>query len=291
MESKELLQEFLLETLNISAEEVAALYNTDGKLKDDAKQTILNLDAERVKTLKSTTTKITETDAYKKATADVMTKFENDFKTKTGFKSDKKGVDLVLDYATEKAKANGEVTEDVIKKHPLYLTMQEQKDAEIKKALEEGETKLTGFQKELSKKETFNKVSSEASKIFHSLKPILSKDPVKAKTQEEDFIAKFRDFDFEIQGERIVVLKDGKVLENANGKTVAFENLIKETGLKYFDVHIVDPKQNAGNHTTNAGDKKVYDVPKTQEEYEKLISDSSIPLETRNEMAKAYESK
>jgi hypothetical protein len=289
MDSKELLIGVLSKTLNIDETGVASLFNEDGSVKDEAEQTILNWDADRIKGLKSSSTKTAFDDGFKKAQSEVLSKFENDLKAKTGFKSDKKGIDLVLDYAASQKPADA-VTEDVIKKHPLYLSTVENLTKQVEEAKTEGETKLNQFKSEINKKESFNVVKQKALEIFHALKPVLSADPIKAKKQEELLLDKFSSFEYEIQGDRIVVLKDGKVLENQQGHAIAFDKLVKDTANDYYDFHKVDNKTSPG-HKNTAGDNKnafTFEIPKTDEEYAKMVTDKSIPVEQRLEIDKAY---
>jgi hypothetical protein len=278
----------LVDTLNKTEVEVASLFNEDGTMKPEAKTTILEWDSERVKLLKSGTTKTAFDDGYKKAQSETMSKFETDLKTKTGFKSDKKGVDLVLDYVAAQ-KPVDVVTDDVVKKHPLYLTLQEQSQVSIDAAKTEGETKLKQFQSEISKKESFKTVEQKALEIFHAQKPILSKDPIRAKAQEKLFIDQLKGFDYEIQGDRIVVLRDGKVFENNQGHAVAFEKLIKDTTTTNFDLHTVDPKSTPG-HKNNPDPNKTFnfEVPKTDDDYAKIMSDPSKSLEERLAIDEAF---
>jgi len=257
-----------------------------------AEQTILDWDAARVKELKSTTTKTAFDDGYKKANSEVLAKFENDFKTKTGYKSDKKGLDLILEYAGSIQTKDGAITEDAIKKHPLYLSLQEEKETAVKDALTQGEEKLNQFQTEIKKKETFNSVAQKALEIFHSAKPVLSSDPIKAKKQEELFLRELKAFDYELQGERIVVLKEGKVYENQNGHPLKFDDLVKTTANDYFDFHAADKKQNAGNGGNQGDNKKTtftFDVPKDAAEYAKAISDPNKSLEERQAIDAAFQ--
>jgi hypothetical protein len=288
-EIKEIFTGVLSETLNLDENGVASLFNEDGSMKDDAKQTVLDLFAKRVSDLKSGSQKTAFDDGYKKAQSEVLSKFESDFKAKTGHKSDKKGIDLVLDYANT-AKKEGELTDDELKKHPKVLTWLEEKDQAIEAAKADGETKLSQFQKELNKKETFGKVSTSVLEYFHKMNPVLSSDPVKRKAQEELFVERFQGYDFEIQGERILVLKDGKAIEDTYGKVVTLEKMVKDTAGKYYDFHAADPKKNAGN-----GDdpkKKVtpvnITVPKNDEEYTAALFDKTKTIEEKNMIKEAY---
>lgn len=288
---KDFLSGVLSELYNIDQNGVTSLFNEDGTVKETAKQTILDWDAERVKTLKESSKKQYIDEGHGKAQREILTKFENDFKAKTGFKSDKKGLDLVLEYAASIQTKDGNITEDAIKKHPLYLSLQEEKDKAVQDAITQGEEKLNQFQTEIKKKETFSAVAQKALEIFHSAKPVLSSDPIKAKKQEELFLKELKAFEYELQDERIVVLKDGKIHETKNGHPFKFEDLVKTTANDYFDFHAADRKQNAGNGNQGGkGDKTfTFDVPKNAEEYAKAISDPNKSLEERQAIDKAYQ--
>lgn len=283
-ELKDVLNGVLSKTLNIDETGVASLYNEDGTIKDDAVSLIENWDKERIKRIKSESSKNFFDDGYKKAQSEVLGKFESDLKEKFGIKSEKKGTELILDYV-QSLKESG-VNDDVVK-HPLYLTLQERMEQEITKVKSEGEQRLTEFQKEMSRKETMKTVAEKALELFHGLKPVLSSDAIKAKKQEELLIDKLTGFEYELQDGRIVVLKDGKVLEDAHGNRVAFDKIVKELTTTYFDLHVTDPKGSPGNKT---GQTKTFnfEVPKNDAEYARVMSDKTIALEERLAIKEAY---
>lgn len=291
MEIKQFLTGVLSKTLNIDETGVGELFNADGTVKDDAESIVLGWDAKRVNEIKDASKAQYLDDGYKKAQSEVMTKFEESLKIKTGFKSTKKGIDLVLDYAGSLKPAGAEVTDDVIKKHPLYLSLQEEKESAVTAVKTEGEKALNDYKSEISKKETFGKVSQKALELFHQEKPILPSDPIKAKKQEELFLQQFKGYDYEIQGDRIVVTQNGKVLENAQGHAVKFENLVKETAGTYFEFHASDRKAAPGNSNGNGNGNTgnfTFDVPKTEEEYIKMLSDPKLTLEQKNAVDKSW---
>lgn len=291
MEIKEFLTGVLSKTLNVDENGVASLFNEDGTIKDTAEQSILEWDANRVKDLKTATQKTAFDDGHKKATSEALSKFETEFKTKTGYKSEKKGIDLVLEYANSVQPKEGAVTEDVIKKHPLFLGLQEEKDKAVQEAITNGETQLNQFKSELSKKETFGKVSNKALEFFNALKPVLSSDPNRRKAQEELFIERLQGFDYEIQdGERVVITKEGKLYEDAHGKAFTLDRLVKETATKYYDFHAVDGKQNAGNGKDGGkpGSSINVVVPKNDDEYMAFLVDNTKSTDEKNAVKEAY---
>lgn len=297
MDAKELIAGFLSRTLNIDDKGVAELFNSDGTVKDEALNSLLAKDADRVKLLKPDTKKIAD-DQYKKGVRETMEKFESEFKDKTGFSSDLKGIDLVLAYAETKTVSTAEITDDAIKKHPIYIAAMDKLKLESKDLLKAKEKELEDFKNGISKKETFSKISAKAIEIFNTFKPILSKDPVKAKNQMDDFIEKLKGYEYEIQGEdRIVVLKDGKALEDVHGHAIGFDAIIKTTADKYYDFEKTDDRQGTGNgqEKDDKGNpiKKKFEVvvPKNEAEYMAAITDQSKSVEERTAIKEAYAQK
>lgn len=291
MTEKELLAGFLSKTLNMDAAGVASLYNEDGSLKPNALTMLEEKDIERVKKLKPDETAIFN-DAHKKAKAEILKGLEKEFSDKTSFKSDKKGIELFLAYAEDqRKKAGDQLTEDEIKKHPLFISTVDKLNEEKTKAIEAKETEFNTFKKELSKKETFSSVSQKALEAFHALKPILSKDPIKAKAQEELFIKQLQGHDYEIQGDKIIVLKEGKVLEDPHGNRIPFEKIIRQTAETYYDFHVTDPKSSPGNGKAEpSGQQQKFQVvvPKNEQEYAKAIIDKTKTVEERKAIQEAY---
>ncbi len=288
---KELLSAFLSKTLNMDESGVASLYNEDGtELKSDALETLLKSDVERVGKLKPDTKKFFD-DGYKKAQSETATKIEKEFQEKTGFKSDKKGVELFIEYAAQKHDG-GDISEDAIKKHPLYISTVDKLSNEKETAVSAVQGEFDKFKSELSHKETFATVASKAMDLFNGLKPILSSDTSKAKNQLEDFVSKLKGYEYEIQGDKIIVLKDGKVLEDGHGNRRPFDQIVKETANRYYDFHAADARRAPGNGKDDKGNEKIkFDivVPKTEQEYAAAIADSTKSLEERGAIKEAYQ--
>jgi hypothetical protein len=291
MTEKDLLTGFLSKTLNMDESGVTSLYKEDGsELLPDALDTILRLDVERVQKLKPDTKGVFQ-DGYKKAKLEVLNDFEKEFKEKTGFKSDKKGVDLMLEYASKQSQ-NGELTEDVIKKHPLYIDTVERLTNQMEDAIKAEQNKLTEFQTGIKKQETFSSVANKATVIFNSLKPILSQDPAKAKNQMDDFVNKLKEYEYEIQEDRVVVLtKDGKVLENSHGHRIAFDDIVRQTAERYYDFHKAEGRTSPNNQGQPQTKPASIKVPDNEEEYVKVLNDPAIKLEDKAAIKEAYHEK
>lgn len=291
---KELLSAFLSATLNMDEAGVASLYKDGGtELLPEALDILKAKDVERVKKLKPNTQEFID-NGYKKAQSEIMSKLEKEFKEKTGFSSEKKGIDLFVEYAESKIQST-DVTEDAVKRHPIFISSIEKLTKEKEEAVTAKQKEFEDFQNGIKKRETFSSVANKATEIFNALKPVLSQDPGRAKNQMELFVDKLKDFDYEIQDERIVVLnKDGSVFEDSHGNRIQFEKLIKDTASKYYDFHVAEKRTTPNNGAEvgkTAANTLNIQVPKNEAEYAAIIADSSIPLKDREAVKEAYASK
>lgn len=293
MTEKELVTGLLSAAYQMDETGVASLYNEDGSLKDDALDNLKRVDAERIQKLKPDTKKFFD-DGYKKATSESLTKYEQSIQEAFKIKSDKKGIELISEIISAQAKANGtELNEDAIKKHPHFISTVDRLSKEKEEAIKTEAEKLTQFKTEIEKEKTFNSVAEKAMGIFTGLKPILSQDAGKSKNQLADFVHKLKSFEYQYDSENdlIVVLKDGKVLEDKHGHRIPFEKVVKETAEKYYDFHVTDPKNSPGNGKEKNSNQKglILEAPKNSAEFTKTLGDSSIPAKDRLEYKTKYE--
>ena len=74
-----------------------------------------------------------------------------------------------------------------------------------------------------------------------------------ADNQVKFFVNTLKDFKFDVQDERIVVMdKDGKVLEDGHGNSRSFEDIVKETASGLFEFRA----NNGGSGSGNASNHK-----------------------------------
>jgi len=289
MEIKEFLTGVLSKTLSMDENGVASLFNEDGTIKDESLQAVLDLDVKRIAGLKPDTKKLFD-DGYKKAASEVLTKRDKELQEKFGIKSDKLGIELVNEIIAEKVKSSGaELNDESVKKHPLYIATVDKLTKDKEDAIASESSKLTTFQTELKRKETFNNVANKAMSYFNSLKPILSSDASKAENQRALLTEKLSGYEYDIQGDKIIVLKDGKVLEDDHGNRIPFEKVVKQTAESYYDFHVTDPKSAPANgkQTPNGTSvKSTLEAPKSHQHFIETIGNSKIPAAERI----AYES-
>lgn len=247
------------------AEVREALYEKDSegneKLKENFTEFIYSWDADRIKRYKDDTTKKYD-DGYKKATAESLSKAEKEYRDKYGITEDKKGIELIDAIVAKHAGTGGKrVTDDDIKRHPLYLELENSvKDKYVPKSEYE---KVTGefdsFKTGIEKDRMRQNIKARAETIFNSEEFVLSADPGRRLTQLRDFYndlnSRFDHAELSDSGEILALVKDGKRLEDAHGNPIKFSQLVNSVADSRFDRKQQDPKGGGGNKN-NPGNQK-----------------------------------
>ena len=259
-------------------------------------QKLLDEDAQRVENIKkSVDKKDAFQDGFKKAKSEVLTDFEKGLKEKFGVESDKTGLELVEEVVSKKSEGGqgGDVTEDAIKRSKVFQDMESNLKKQITTVKTEYETKINEIQDGYKAEQTFSNVSQKALQIFNGLNPILPQNKTVADNQVKFFVNTLEDFKFDVQDERIVVMdKDGKVIEDGHGNSRSFEDIVKETASGLFEFKANNGGSGSGNGGQGqggSGSSYAGNVPKTFEELEKVMSDTSISIEDRSNIMAEYE--
>ena len=257
---------------------------------------ILEIDAQRVENIKkSVDKKDAFQDGFKKAKSEVLTDFEKGLKEKFGIESDKTGLELVEEVVSKKSEGSqgGDITEDAIKRSKVFQDMESNLKKQITTVKTEYETKINEIQDGYKAEQTFSNVSQKALQIFNGLNPILPQNKTVADNQVKFFVNTLKDFKFDVQDERIVVMdKDGKVIEDGHGNSRSFEDIVKETASGLFEFKANNGGSGSGNGGQGpggSGSSYAGSVPKTFEELEKVMSDTSISIEDRSNIMTEYE--
>ena len=256
---------------------------------------ILEIDAQRVENIKkSVDKKDAFQDGFKKAKSEVLTDFEKGLKEKFGVESDKTGLELVEELVSKKSEGGqGDLTEDVIKRSKVFQDMESNLKKQVTTVKTEYETKINEIQDGYKAEKTFSNVSQKALQIFNGLNPILPQNKTVADNQVKFFVNTLKDFKFDVQDERIVVMdKDGKVIEDGHGNSRSFEDIVKETASGLFEFKANNGGSGSGNGGQGqggSGSSYAGNVPKTFEELEKVMSDASISIEDRSNIMAEYE--
>ena len=249
---------------------------------------ILELDTQRVDKIKTSGGKDgTFQDGYAKAKKEVLSDFEKQLKETFETESEKTGLDLITEILTAKtseAGKKGQLTDDDVKKHPVYQAAEKAFKKQLTDKETEYKTKLTEVESAAKKAQTFSSVKDNALAILEGLNPIYAKNPKVATTIKNQFLNELQGFEFEGQADGSwLVTKDGKVVEDGHGHSKSFEDIIKETSESYFEFQENNGGQNAGNENKDNGSGGNVTVPKfkNQAEADAYAANESIPLEQR----------
>ena len=273
------LNGFLSKTLKMDDEELASLYNEAGEL--TSLTAAEKADTSRVAKLKE------ENDSqYKRGQKEVATKFETKLKEKYGVSSDETGVDLVdFILTTELEKVKGKGDEDITA-HPEYLKLKSESDRMLKAKDKEWQKKIEELESKHTRESMFAKVKDRAFAELDNLRPILPEDAKKAQKWKEKYIEDFRAYDFTEQDGMIVVLKDGKPLQDSHGYNKSFADLVKETAAEIFDFQTAESRTSAANQQTQSN----FAAPRNEDEFIQKMREAKTPEEQAKVM-ESYQSK
>ena len=298
---KTIITGLLSKAYNYDNGKIAELFKDGETELSEEKQTeilnkILEIDAHRVENIKkSVDKKDAFQDGFKKAKSEVLTDFEKGLKEKFGVESDKTGLELVEEVVSKKSEGGqgGDVTEDAIKRSKVFQDMESNLKKQVTTVKTEYETKINEIQDGYKAEKTFSNVSQKALQIFNGLNPILPQNKTVADNQVKFFVNTLKDFKFDVQDERIVVMdKEGKVIEDGHGNSRSFEDIVKETASGLFEFKANNGGSGSGNGGQGqggSGSSYAGNVPKTFEELEKVMSDTSISIEDRSNIMAEYE--
>ncbi len=273
------LNGFLSKTLKMDDEELASLYNEAGEL------TSLTA-AEQADTARVTKLKEDQASQYKRGQKEVASKMEAQLKDKFGVDSDLTGVELVdFILTTELEKVKGKGDEDITA-HPEYLKLKSESDRMLKAKDKEWQKKIEDLELKHARESMFSKVKERAFAELDNLRPILPEDAKKAQKWKEKYIEDLRAYDFTEQDGMIVVLKDGKPLQDSHGYNKSFADLVKETAAEFFDFQTAESRSSAANQQTQSN----FAAPRNEDEFIQKMREAKTPEEQAKVM-ESYQSK
>lgn len=237
-------------------------------------------------------------EAYKSAERKIKGDIQQQLKDKFSLESDSDQLDDLIDEVqtklTKTAGKGDKLTDDDVKKHPVYVNAEKQWQKQAKEAKDSGEKALNDFKAQVEGEKVFGDVSKEALSIFDKMNPVLSSDAGKAAKQREMVTRMLSDYKYErIDGVTVITDKNGNVVEDNLKNKVTLEAHVKSLVEPYFDFNVADPRKapnggnggNGGSGGPGAGAMKYTGtLPKTKEEAAAMVVDGNISLEHRQEI-------
>ena len=316
---QKIIEELLGKLFKMSSEEIAEILKksdgTEGIDEEKVLKIILDKDKDRIAKIKGEGPKWD--DAMKKATREVWSKVEKELKEKFDIESDLQGdelIDFVANDSKEKlgkaaeageGKKPAEMTEDEIKKTPVYIKAEkafkkslEEKDADKDKSLKE-------LQDSFTQKENFSKVRNAALSKFRKIENvILPSDAEKAqKMIDRLLLDQLAPYDYQIDdnGKFLILYKDGdkkgKRVEDAHGNAMEFDDLIEGITKSNFELKVSTDRKSPGNGKDKNNDaggdetkKKKYTgkAPGSKQDYLALLTSNDLSSEQKLEVKSTY---
>lgn len=246
---KSLLVGFVSKTLKLDEATVTSeLFESEGdtlKVKEGALDFLTAKDADRISGFqKNLKDKFQE--GYQKAKKEERSALETEIKEKFGVTSDAIGVELISEIVAANAKG-GEVTEEVVKKHPAFIKRE-------KELMKEKDDALNEFKSAQEREKNAGLFKSKSLEILKSQKPVLSQDPVKAENQMKMFSMLLDGEKYEVndKGEFILLNADGTRMEDKHGHAIMLEDRVKSLAGQYFDFAQAD-NRSSGDDPSKKG--------------------------------------
>lgn len=277
-----------------STEELAAKLGADDADTADISgelATVLATHKDKVKTQKGAD----NSDGYKKATREVLSKLEGDVKTKYGVSTDKTGLELIDEIVTAKTADPGTVSDEVVKKHPAYLAMEGSVAAKVSEATKVADTKLTELAKSYKRRDEFQTVKDKALAEFDKLNPVLPADTGAAQKRRDRFVKDLEqatNFELTAAGEVLLLKADGSGrLEDEHGNPAKFADHVKALAVDAgFEFRTATDRSSSGNNQSTdppASDKKFKGaLPGKGDEnsYMKILADPTVDTDAKQEV-------
>lgn len=295
MEIQKILTGVLAKTLNLGDGEIAELIKDgEGVKESDVIQKILDLDVQRVEKIKTSVDgKEKFQDGYKKGKEESLSKLEKQIKEKYGIQSEKLGVELVEEIITENSKPV-ETDEETVKRSKTYQDLETRLKGELKTQKETYEQQIADINSQTQREKTLSVANKKALDIFAGLEPVLPTSKQVADNQIGWFLKSMEEYDFDVQDDRIVVMKDGKVVQDGHGNSRTFDDIVKEKAGKFFEF-----KKNNGSGNDGGGGNppavnpdgypEGVQKPKNLDELTAILNDPAIDSKAKVVVAETYD--
>lgn len=290
---KNLLFGVLTKTLNVSEQELTDLLyqkaddSDEMILKDGALDEILGMDEDRVKNIQANVKPKKEVleEQYSRGKKETMEAFEKEVKEKYSLESDKIGIELVEEAVSSQVKTKPKLTDDDVKKHPVYLELE--KNSVTKEQYETLKGEFDGFKKNQEKSKKLLEVNEFVLRELELLKPVVSENAEVRINRQKDFLKKFEQWDYQLQdgSDPLILDADGNRIEDGHGNPVAWKDFVKKNASLYYDFKVQDGKGSSGSGGDEGEKFKGIKVPGSKEEYSQMIQDEQDP-EKRIEIRK-----
>lgn len=249
MEIKDFLTEVLGKTYKMPADKVAALFNADGTIADNAKDSLYAAHQAIVQEFESRE-KVAQDNGYKKAQSEILDMKEKEIKQEFGLNGSKSRglLEIVKEIAAQATSKGSTIDADKIKLHPEYIKLQDDSKAAMEKIAKEWEEKYNNREAEITGEKTFTEISKKADAYLSGFG--LPEDEKLSAKQKSWLYNELKQYKFTPNGDDYVITgPDGKVVNDNLGHRKNFETLVNELAAGYWPKK--DGKERSGSGAQN----------------------------------------
>lgn len=256
--------------------DASKLFTEEGTPVDGALETLKQKDVDRIKVFADAKTAAHEK-GYSKAKGEVLATLESDLKGKHNVTSDKKGIELVeeiISIVSQKKSGSADPTDDQIKRHPLFIALQLDKDKEVKAVKTEMQKKIDDAENNFRKKATFDTVKEKAIAELEELGAIESDVPSIRDYHRGVMLRELEQYEYEnMDTDSPIIKKGGELLTDDHSKTISFKELLANTAKKMYKFQAAEDRSSGGDNPKSKGQvsKIVIKKPKTEAEFQATL--------------------
>ena len=296
--SVKILDVLLQTAYNLPENKVATLYKVDeatgqatDELVDNAEQILLQWDAERIAGLQKADVNTTE--IYDKAARETQARIEKRHESRLRAlfpavdpKGELKGE--ALEAAIKTAMAATKTYDPAqIKQTDEYLALERQMNEALQQKDEEYNSRIKEVETTYQKQQTWTEKEKLIRAAFKKLNPILPKDPEKALSHENDFVEKFKGYEWQqTEDGKILPLQNGQRINSTHGHALYLEDLVRVVASRSYEFEKQEQTANIGNE--NGGDKKPVIVIKDENDFVEQYNNAGT-FEEKQVIAAAWE--
>lgn len=256
---------------------------------------LLDRDKTRIQELRTTQFQ----DGFKAAKKEVLGTFEKTVREKFGISdASLQGESLIESIVTAKLeeeraanpnKGSKAFTDDDIKKHPLYLTLEQEKAKAVEAERSTWESKYNDREQTYTKDSRFSAVKEKALTSLNSDKYVYPADAEIAANQRGFVIEALKGYDYDEANGITYPSKDGKRLEDAHGNALTLDEFISSTAKRYIPIAASNGGGNpAPAGQQQAGGSKSKFVPKDSTDFMNFVQNKENSLEDRTAAMDEY---
>src|SRR5574344_1651530 len=235
MDYKKILIGLLSKAYNIDESKFTDLENSiEGEGKEDALiDSLAAFDVQKVDDLKSQINKARE-EGIGRGTKESLTNFEKKLIEAFGLEdSNSKGIDLVKEIVQKHVSDKGgkQLTDEEVKRHPLFLDLEERRRKEIAETEQTWQSKYNELNSSIERNQKLSKVKQKVNEILTGLNPILPTSENARQNQLNQFLSQFESLNYQIEDDkgRIVILdENGSPLTDNHNNIIQLDSFVKE---------------------------------------------------------------